>query len=315
MIIVTGGAGFIGSHLLRALNDKGRQDILVVDDLSNGRKFSNLLDAQFHDLMDKDAFLTQVREEPDSFPKIEAIFHQGACTVTTEWDGRYMMDNNYRYSRTLLEFALARRYPFYYASSAAVYGVGKSFREQEQDERPVNVYGYSKYLFDCYVRRILPRVKSPLAGLRYFNVYGPGESHKGRMASVIFQQYHQLQETGTVKLFAGSDGYGPGEQRRDFIHVRDVVKVNLWLLNQRVSGLYNVGTGVSHSFNEVARVLLEEHGSGSIEYIPFPEALRGSYQSFTEAELSRLREFLDLDRVNFTAMPDGVRDYVRHLRQ
>lgn len=290
MIIVTGGAGFIGSNIIQALNARGRTDILVVDDLTDGTKFANIADAQLADYMDKGEFLTRLEAGDDFGGAIEAVLHQGACSTTTEWDGRYMMENNFRYSKVLLHWCLERSIPFIYASSAATYGGGTVFNEDPQYERPLNVYGYSKVLFDQYVRRILPSAQSQIAGFRYFNVYGPREQHKGSMASVAFHLNNQLRAEGKVKLFEGCDGYGDGEQRRDFVYVGDVVDVNLWFLdNSKVSGIFNVGTGRSQSFNDVAKGVLKAHDSGELCYVPFPDKLKGRYQSFTEADLSRLR--------------------------
>ncbi|MGH8427459.1 MAG: ADP-glyceromanno-heptose 6-epimerase [Gammaproteobacteria bacterium] len=311
MIIVTGGAGFIGSNLVHALNTRGISDILVVDDLADGHKFANIGNAAIHDYEDYERFLTAV-ESGGIAGRIEAVFHQGACSDTTEWNGRYMMDINYRYSRILFEFAAARGIPFYYASSAAVYGAGTSFAEDPANEAPINLYGYSKTLFDRYVRRRQPEVRSPVAGFRYFNVYGPRETHKGRMASVAWHFHRQLVESGRCRLFAGSGGYGDGEQRRDFVYVDDVVAVNMWFLECiGRSGVYNVGTGRSQSFNDVAHVAIAHHGRGDIEYIPFPDDLRGRYQSFTEADLGRLRA-TGCD-VAFRPVEMGVAEYLARL--
>ncbi len=290
MIIVTGGAGFIGSNIVKALNERGQKDILVVDNLTNGVKFRNLVDCQIADYMDKEAFIASIQLGDFDNQPIEAIFHNGACSSTTEWDGRYMMDNNYDYSKTLLHFCTEREIPYIYASSAAVYGGGTTFKESLEHEAPLNVYGYSKFQFDQYVRARESEFSNQVVGLRYFNVYGPREDHKGGMASVAFHLNNQMNENGNVKLFEGCDGYGNGEQLRDFIYVGDVAEVNLWFLdNPQASGIFNLGTGRSQPFNDVAKAVLDYHQKGELEYIPFPEKLKGCYQSFTEANLEKLR--------------------------
>ena len=311
MIVVTGAAGFIGSQIIKGLNAMGRTDIIAVDDLKDGTKFTNLVKLQIADYVNKDDFFDylEYQEEP-----IEVIFHEGACSDTTEWDGQYMMENNYEYSKILLHYCLDQEIPFMYASSAAVYGGGTVFKESLEHEAPLNVYGYSKFLFDQYVRRLLPTAKSQIVGLRYFNVYGPHEQHKGKMASVAFHHSNQIRDTGVVKLFAGYDGYGKGEQRRDFIYVEDVVKVNLWFWqHSNVSGIFNCGTGRSQTFNEVARSVIASHGSGMIEYIPFPEELKGRYQSFTEADISALRA-AGYD-APFATVQEGVTAYMDILNK
>ena len=290
MIIVTGGAGFIGSNIVKDLNARGYTDIVVVDDLTDGHKFENLVDCKFLDYLDKDDFMDQILDDEDFSETIEAVFHEGACSTTTEWDGKMMMDNNYQYSKELLHYCMDRHIPFIYASSAAVYGNHKKFEENIENERPINVYGYSKFLFDQYVRNILPDAQSQIVGLRYFNVYGPREAHKGGMASVAFHLNNQLKQNGVVKLFEGNDGYANGEQLRDFIYVQDVVDVNLWFLdNEDASGIFNCGTGRSEPFNNVAKAVIDFHGKGKLEYVPFPEKLIGHYQSFTQADLTALR--------------------------
>jgi ADP-L-glycero-D-manno-heptose 6-epimerase len=289
MIIVTGGAGFIGSNIVKTLNQQGRTDILVVDDLEDGKKFVNLADCEIADYLDKDEFLNRVLSGYD-FGKIDVIFHEGACSSTTEWNGKFMMENNFEYSKHLLHFCLKHKIPFLYASSASVYGAGSVFKEEREFEQPLNVYGYSKFLFDQYVRRILPTAQSQIAGFRYFNVYGPREQHKGSMSSVAFHHNTQIKEKGVVNLFEGYDGYGNGEQRRDFVYVGDVVSVNLWFFaNPQVSGIYNLGTGRSQAFNDIAHSVIKWHGKGKVNYIPFPEHLKGVYQSFTQADISALR--------------------------
>jgi ADP-L-glycero-D-manno-heptose 6-epimerase len=318
MIVVTGGAGFIGSNLVRELVHRGHDDVVVVDDLSDGRKFVNLVGCNVADYFDKEEFLVRLKD--GELGRIEAIFHQGACAVTTEWDGRYMMANNYRYSVELLEHCLAQRVPLVYASSAAVYGASTVFNENDPTlERPLNVYGYSKLLFDLHVRRRLAarqrrraKRRVPVVGLRYFNVYGPGEAHKGAMASVAYHLHGQVAATGEARLFEGSGGYGPGEQRRDFVHVGDVVNVNLWFFEQRhVSGVFNVGTGNSATFNDVARAIIAWHGKGAIRYIPFPDNLKARYQSFTEADLRALRAAGYSQP--FRDVRAGVKDYLDAL--
>jgi ADP-L-glycero-D-manno-heptose 6-epimerase len=289
MIIVTGGAGFIGSNIVQGLNARGISNILVVDDLTDGRKCLNLSDANINDYLDKDDFLQRL-QKGHNFGSVEAVFHQGACSATTEWDGKFVLRVNYEYTKTMLNWTCAQRIPFYYASSASVYGIGTVFKESREYERPLNAYAYSKFLFDEHLRTLLSSISSPVVGLRYFNVYGPREEHKGSMASVVYHMQRQLILGDSVQLFEGSNGYGPGGQLRDFIHVDDVVAVNLWLLeNPHVSGIYNCGTGRAQSFNEVADTVIAHNQRGRIEYIPFPEHLKGCYQSYTQADMGALR--------------------------
>lgn len=318
MIVVTGGAGFIGSNLVRELNRRGHDDVMVVDDLTDGRKFSNLVDCRIADYFDKAEFLQRLKD--GELAKVEAIFHQGACAVTTEWDGRFMMETNYRYSVELFEYCLANGVPLIYASSAAVYGASSVFEENDSAaERPLNVYGYSKLLFDAYVRRRQAerrgrrrKRRAPVVGLRYFNVYGPREAHKGAMASVAYHLNGQVAATGEARLFEGSDGYAAGEQRRDFVHVGDVVDVNLWFYERRtISGVFNVGTGASATFNDVANAIIAWHGKGKVRYIPFPEELKSRYQSFTEADITALRK-AGYSRP-FRDVRAGVKDYLDEL--
>ena len=303
-IIVTGAAGFIGSNLVKALNARGVTDIVAVDNLTRADKFKNLVDCEIAEYVDKKDFLDVV-ESGELGGDIDAVLHQGACSDTMETDGRYMMDNNYRYSLSLLEWCQEEAVPFIYASSASVYGGGKIFSEKRECEAPLNVYGYSKFLFDQAVRPRLADASAQIAGFRYFNVYGARESHKGRMASVAFHFFNQYRATGKIKIFEGSDGYANGEQRRDFVSIEDVVKVNLHFLdNENVSGIFNLGTGRSQTFNDVAVASLnacraldgkaaltldEMKTQNLIEYVAFPEALKGKYQSFTEADLTNLR--------------------------
>lgn len=313
MIIVTGGAGFIGSNLLLALNARGYEDILVVDNLQNGIKYRNLLGCRIADYLDKTEFLKRLQNGDFLGQKIQAIFHQGACSSTTEWDGRYMMDNNYEYTKVLFHYCQQHNIPLIYASSAAVYGDNKDFIEEFAYEGPLNVYGYSKFQFDQYLRR-QTNLTSQVVGMRYFNVYGPREAHKGSMASVAYHLNNQIKQGDSVRLFEGCDGYGHGEQRRDFIYVGDVAEINLWFLdNPQVSGIFNVGTGRSQTFNDVANAVLAYHQRGTLEYIPFPEHLKGCYQSFTEANLDKLRAVGC--QHSFKTVEQGVAEYMAWLNQ
>lgn len=311
MIIVTGAAGFIGSNLVRGLNELGEYDILAVDDLTDGRKFRNLADCRIADYWDKDALLKRLEENDLGF-KPRAVLHQGACATTTEWDGRYMMATNYEYSKVLMAYCQGAAVPFIYASSASVYGAGPDFKEDIHAEQPLNVYGYSKYLFDQWVESRLPAAASQIVGLRYFNVYGPREAHKGPMASVAFHFNEQIRATGTARLFSGSDGYGPGEQRRDFVYVADVVAVNLWLIEHpECSGIFNLGTGQASTFNALAQAVIHHHGRGEIQYIGFPEELQGRYQSFTQADMAKLRQAGY--QAPFLTVEQGVKQYLDAL--
>ncbi|MEQ1518006.1 MAG: ADP-glyceromanno-heptose 6-epimerase [Usitatibacteraceae bacterium] len=303
-IIVTGAAGFIGSNIVKALNERGVTDIVAVDNLTRADKFKNLVDCEIAEYVDKKDFL-EVVESGELGGDIDAVLHQGACSDTMETDGRYMMENNYRYSLSLLEWCQEEAVPFIYASSASVYGGGKIFAEARECEAPLNVYGYSKFLFDQAVRPRLAESSAQIAGFRYFNVYGPRESHKGRMASVAFHFFNQYRANGKIKVFEGNDGYANGEQRRDFVSIEDVVKVNLHFLdNENVAGIFNLGTGRSQTFNDMAVASLnacrtldgktalsieEMRAQGLIEYTAFPDALKGKYQSFTQADLTNLR--------------------------
>ncbi len=324
-LIVTGAAGFIGSNLIHALNARGERDIIAVDHLTRADKFKNLLDCEIADYFDKGEFTE--RFTSGAFGAVRALFHQGACSDTMETNGRYMMDNNYRYSGTLLETCLMQRIPFLYASSAAVYGRSENFAETRACERPLNIYGYSKFLFDQYVRRRLPYAHSQIVGLRYFNVYGPREAHKGGMASVAFHHFNEYRAHGRVQLFGEYNGYAAGLQMRDFISVEDVVNVNLHFFDHRQrSGIFNLGTGRAQPFNDVAasviNTLRASEGAApvtlealvaqrKIEYIPFPDALRGKYQCFTQADLTQLRGAGY--EAPFLTVQQGVEHYVLWL--
>jgi ADP-L-glycero-D-manno-heptose 6-epimerase len=309
MFLVTGGAGFIGSQIVKELNLRGTSDIVVVDRLGRGDSYLNLCDCRIADYLDADEFL-RLAERGELPDKVHAILHQGACTDTMETDGRYMMSTNFSFSKAVLRYALERSIPLVYASSAATYGGCETFREAPEFEKPLNVYGYSKLVFDQYVRRVMPSALSPVVGLRYFNVYGPRETHKGRMASMVYQLYRQLRDTGVARLFEGSDGYGDGEQRRDFVYVGDVVKINLFFAEGTLrKGIVNVGTSQSRTFNDIAGTLVALLGRGAIEYIPMPESIRGKYQSFTEADLAALR--LLGYQESFASLEDGIAECVK----
>ncbi|MBK7424060.1 MAG: ADP-glyceromanno-heptose 6-epimerase [Propionivibrio sp.] len=324
--MVTGAAGFIGSNLVKALNERGVDQIIAVDNLTRADKFKNLVDCEIVDYIDKQEFIERLLAGHFD-GDVDALFHQGACSDTMEADGRYMMENNFRYSLGILDWCIDQDVQFLYASSAATYGGSSEFREERPFEAPLNVYGYSKFLFDQIVRQRLPEASSQIVGFRYFNVYGPRESHKGRMASVAFHHYNQFRSEQKVKLFEGCDGYANGEQKRDFVYVGDVTSVNLYFLDHpEKSGIFNLGTGRAQSFNELAvanvnscralagepkQSLEELLKQGFIEYIPFPDALKGKYQSFTQADLSKLRKAGY--EAPFASVEQGVAQYVQWL--
>jgi ADP-L-glycero-D-manno-heptose 6-epimerase len=325
-VVVTGAAGFIGSNIIKGLNARGIINIIAVDDLTQGDKFLNLRDLEIDDYLDADEFYSLFAD--NAFGKVEAVFHEGACSDTMEQDGKYMMDNNYGVSCSLFESCQERGTRLLYASSAAVYGGSDTFRETPQYELPLNVYGYSKLLFDQRMRREcgrdFKRNKRQVAGFRYFNVYGPREQHKGRMASVAFHQFNQFREHGKVKLFGEYGGYAPGQQSRDFVFVDDLVAVNLWFFdNPQKSGIFNLGTGRAQPFNDVALGVINALHPGGVpdvatavdlgllEYIPFPDALRGKYQCYTQADLSNLRA-AGCDHA-FADVATGVASYMQAL--
>ena len=312
MIVVTGSNGFIGSNLIKGLNKVGYKDIIAVDDHDNPELKENIVHCEIQDYLEIDEFLLKLQKNQVDGERLKAIFHQGACSNTMEWDAEYLYKNNFLYSKELLNLSRRSNSPLIYASSASVYGNGKVFEESVENENPINLYAYSKFKFDQLVRHELRGSDTQIVGLRYFNVYGPQEQHKGNMASVAYHFHSQLKETDEIKLFEGSDGYGDGEQRRDFIYVDDIVKVNLWFMeNKDISGIFNLGTGKSQTFNDVAEAVINWNKKGKIKYIEFPEKLKGAYQSFTEANISKLREagykeeFLDVQ--------EGVKHYLNTL--
>lgn len=324
--IVTGAAGFVGSNIVKALNRRGETDVIAVDNLAKADKFVNLADCDIADYFAKEAFLGALAEGLFD-GAVHAVLHQGACSDTLEQNGHYMMENNYRYSAALLNYCQNDEVPLIYASSASVYGRGTVFSESREFEAPLNIYGYSKFLFDQFVRRKLGDSAAQIVGLRYFNVYGEREQHKGRMASVAYQLFKQYRESGKVKLFEGSGGYGPGEQRRDFVSVEDITRVNLFFLDHPdKSGIFNVGTGAAQTFNDVAVATVNESRAARgeralslpqmreqkiLEYIPFPGELKEQYQNFTQADLDALRK--SGYAAPFLSVEEGVARYVQHL--
>ena len=326
-IVVTGAAGFIGSNIVKALNERGIKDIIAVDNLAKAEKFKNLIDCDLLDYVDKHDFIERIQAGHYD-GQIEAIFHEGACSDTMESDGRYMMENNYRYSLILLDWCQDQDVQFLYASSAATYGASTVFREEREFEGPLNVYGYSKFLFDQIVRQRLARdPSSQIVGFRYFNVYGPRESHKGRMASVAFHNFNQFRADGKVKLFEGSHGYENGGQMRDFVFVGDVAKVNLFFYDHpEKSGIFNLGSGRAQSFNDVAVAAVNGcrqarnepalaldalRAQGLLEYVAFPEALKGKYQAYTQADLGKLRAAGY--EAAMSTVEEGVAQYIDYL--
>ena len=312
MIVVTGSNGFIGSNLIKGLNNLGHTDIIAVDDHSNPELKENITHCEVSDYLEIQEFFDQVKTKRFDNQNIEAIFHQGACSNTMEWDSEYLYKNNLLYSKELLKLANRIKIPFIYASSASVYGDGSEFEESIENENPINLYAYSKFKFDQIVRQELKKNETQIVGLRYFNVYGPQEQHKGNMASVAYHLHNQLKDNDKIKLFEGSHGYGNGEQRRDFIYVDDVVKVNLWFLkNKKISGIFNLGTGRSQTFNDVANAVIDWNKKGTIEYIEFPEKLLDAYQSFTQADITKLRKVGYEEE--FLSVQEGVFRYLNSL--
>lgn len=317
MIVVTGGAGLIGSNIIAALNARGRKDVLVVDHMKNGRKMRNLADLNITDYLDRDDFLNHI-QAGRNFGKVDAVFHLGACSATTEWDGQFIMRNNFEYSKVLLHWCQNSKAQFLYASSASVYGLAENgFKEERFCEKPLNMYAYSKFQFDQYVRSLADQLKQQVVGFRYFNVYGPREAHKGSMSSTPFHFNNQIFANAVCKLFAGTDGFGDGEQQRDFVFVEDAAAVNLWFFDHpEKSGIFNLGTGQAQPFNDVARAVVAWHKeyrgiNATIEYVPFPDHLKGAYQSFTQADISALRS-VGYD-ARFLSVEEGVSKYLNWL--
>lgn len=311
MIVVTGGAGFVGSNLVHAMSASGR-DVVVVDDMTDVAKVANVSSARVSDYLDREELVRMVAGGSTWLRHVRAVLHQGARTSTTDTDGRAVMAENHGTSRLLLQWCRRSEVPFIYASSAAVYGASATWVEDERHEAALNVYGWSKQVFDAHVRRELAASPggSQVVGLRYFNVYGPREDHKGAMASVVAQLDIQARSGGPMRLFGPGCGKAAGEHRRDFVHVDDVVASVQWFLDRPdLSGIFNCGTGVSRTFNDVARLVGDHHGGVEVEYLPFPAELSRRYQAETRADLSRLRA------VGYTApfisLEDGVGSYLR----
>ena len=314
MIIVTGGAGFIGSAAVWKLNQLGRTDIIIVDELRDGEKWKNLNGLKFADVFHKADFLDMVMDNEVPF-KIESIIHLGACSSTTEKDADYLLHNNYVYTVELAKYALERGIRFIYASSAATYGSGEKGYSDSEEEleslRPLNMYGYSKQMFDLWAKR--NKVLDRIVGLKYFNVYGPNEFHKGDMRSVAHKSFEQIRDTGKVKLFkSNNEKYEDGGQMRDFIYVKDAVDMTLYFLDKPdVNGIYNIGTGKARTWNDLVTAVFNAMDKPvNIEYIDMPQHLLGKYQNFTEAKMDKLKEAGYTKAI--TSLEEGVEDYVKN---
>lgn len=306
MIIVTGGSGFIGRNLIAGLNKIQYTNILVVDNLQNGKKYENLIGLQILDYTDKSTFIKNLING-SYLNKIKVVFHQGACSDTCKWDGKYIMQNNYQYSKELLLYCTQNHVPFIYASSASVYGKTMNISyKQKQHEQPINIYSYAKYLFDQYVQRILPTITSQICGLRYFNVYGPYEAHKKNMASIIYNVYKQIINNKKPTLFIGSQDF-----KRDFIYVDDIININLWAWHNKISGIFDCGTGISRSFTSVVDIILNFFNKKNIEYIPMPQNFKKHYQTFTKANLLQLKH--TGYQTSFVNINDGIHKYLNWL--
>ena len=317
MIIVTGGAGFIGSALIAALNKRQITDILVVDELGTDRKWKNLRNLSFTDYVEKDDFLEMVIEDKlDS--SIDAFFHLGACSDTTETNASYLIKNNYEYSKLLAQWATADNIRFIYASSAATYGDGSAGFSDDQEKieilRPLNMYGYSKHLFDLWARRA--GLLKKIVGLKYFNVFGPNEYHKADMRSFCIKAFEQITSTGKVRLFKSyKPEYADGEQKRDFIYVKDAVDMTLFFYdNPQLSGLFNIGSGKARTWNDLVKAVFAAMGKEpNIEYIEMPESIRNQYQYFTEADITKLQKAGYKKEI--TPLEDAIKDYVQSYLQ
>lgn len=305
MIVVTGGLGFIGYNLIKKLNSKGYHEIIIVENIYSTRsldiKLNRLKKIKFVDLIDREDFISNL----SSFRNVECIFHLGACTNTTEKDFNYLFYNNYQFTKNLIDFC-SDSIKLIYSSSASVYGNKYFAVNEESQPDPLNYYAYSKFLADNYfLNCIKKKNKTRIVGLRYFNVYGPYEENKGNMSSVVFKFFHQLKKDGKLYLFEGSENF-----RRDFIYVEDVVDINLFFMTNEYSGIYNCGTGKSYSFVDIARIMIDKMGFGSIEFIPFPKELKNQYQEFTQADNSKL---LSITKMNFTDIEEGIERYLKYL--
>ena len=317
MIIVTGGAGFIGSAFVWKLNCEGIEDVIVVDHLGTSDKWKNLVPLRFEDYLRKDDFFEMVCDDDVPF-EVSAVVHMGACSSTTERDADYLWENNFAYTRTLAEWALDHDIRFIYASSAATYGDGTQGFSDEHAKipelRPINMYGYSKQVFDLWVLR--HKLENQMAGIKFFNVFGPNEYHKGDMTSVIFKAFHQIRQTGKVRLFKSYlPEYPDGGQMRDFVYVKNCVDVLWWLLKHpKTNGIFNLGTGKARTWNDLINAVYAAMNlAPDIEYIEMPEGLRNQYQYFTEADMGKLKKAGA--PVDFPALEDSVRDYVQNYLQ
>ena len=307
-IVVTGGAGFIGSNLISNLNSTGYTNIILSDYFVNGKQVSNVNHLKINDFIPPDDLCDFIKNN-----RVDKMFHLGACSDTTEWNGEYMLEKNFSFSKRLLTACTLKKIPFVYASSASVYGLSEQFGENSSNEKPLNIYGFSKLLFDNFVRSKLSVFDSLVCGVRFFNVFGANEGHKKGMASVMYHFNNQLLSSGVIKIFRGSHNFGDGEHLRDFIEVNDAIDLTTWLSNRKPSdsGIYNCGTGVARSFNEVAQLVVNWHKKGKIEYIDFPCTLMPFYQPHTCADIRRIRT---LGYTNsFMTLEEGVNRYMNWL--